>query len=57
MIQRPFIKRAVYFIPERISRFNESSEDIYRHLLTVLVSYLKYNIIKMTRIKIKTLKG
>ncbi len=39
----PFIKRAVYLIPEWISCLNESNErlkDIYRHLLAVLVSYL-----------------
>ncbi len=46
MIQSP-IHRAIYWIPEQISRLNESNEsmthkDIYHHLLADLVSYLQY---------------
>ncbi len=40
-----FIKKAINFIPERISRLNEPNEDIYRHLLADLVSYLEYHFI------------
>ncbi len=40
----PFIKTAVYWIPELISHLNESNEDIYCHLLADLVSYLEYHL-------------
>ncbi len=56
MIQSPFIKREDYFIPEWISRLNESNEDIYRHLLADLVSYLEYHLINNNKNN-KNIKG
>lgn len=37
----PSRKWVIYFIPELINYLNESNEDIYRHMLADLVSYLE----------------